>query len=79
MCSLLLVRAGLRTLHTVKLTLNEEECGSVGKAGNWWNVELAIAISVKPPGVVQETLDVLEEKIWGDLAAKPIKSKLCST
>ena len=76
MCRLLLVCAVLKTLHYVKHILNEEECRSVGKAMNWWNDELAVVIAVKPPGVVQETLGVLEE-LWYDRAAKGIKSKLC--
>ena len=68
----------------VKHILNKEECRSVGKAGDWWDDELAVAIAVKPPSVVQETLDVLK----GDLAAKgdtsygyaakQIRCKLCS-
>ena len=76
---------GLKNLHLLKHILNEEECRSVGKAGDWWDDELAVAIAVKPLSVVQETLDVLK----GDLAAKgdtsygyaakQIKSKLCST
>ena len=80
MCSLLLVCAVLKTLHSVKHILNEEECRSVGKAKDWWN-ELAVVIAVKPPGAVQETLDVLEEytgKLWYDITAGEIKSKLCS-
>ena len=79
MCCLLLVCAVLKTLHTVKNILNEEECRSVGKAGYWWN-ELAVAIAVKPPDAVQETLGVLEEykgASWYDFTAKGIKSKLC--
>ena len=80
MCCLLLVCAVLKTLHTVKHILNEEECRSVGKAGSgWWN-ELAVVIAVKPPSAVQEPLGVLEEyeeKWWYDSAAKRIKSKLC--
>ena len=81
MCSLLLVCADLRTLHTVKHILNEEECRSVGEAGLWWN-ELAVVIAVKPPSVVQETLDVLEEhkgEVLAVIAAQGIKSKFCST
>ena len=84
-CALLLVCAGLETLHLIKHIINEEECRSVGKAGDWWDDELAMTIAVKAPSVVQETLDVLK----GDLAAKgdtsygyiakQIKSKLCST
>ena len=53
MCCLLLVCAVLKTLHTVKHILNEEECRSVGKARNWWDDELAVVIAVNPPGVVQ--------------------------
>ena len=80
MCCLLLVCAVLKTLHTVKHILNEEECRSVGKAEDWWDDELAVVIAVKPPGAVQETLDVLEEykeESWYDRTAKGIKSKLC--
>ena len=79
MCCLLLVCAVLNTLHSVKHILNEEECRSVGKAGDWWD-ELAVVIAVKPSGAVQETLGVLEEyqrKYWYDTTAKGIKSKLC--
>ena len=82
MCSLLLVCAGLRTLHTVKDILNAEECRSVGKARFWWKDELAVAIAVKPPSVMQETLGMLEENMtefWRGIIAKGIKSKLCST
>ena len=75
MCCLLLVCAVLRTLHCVKHILNEEECRSVGKAGAYWDDELAVVIVVK--GAVQETLGVLEEYWWFDTTAKGIKSKLC--
>ena len=78
-CCLFLVCAVLRTLHTVKHILNEEECKSVGKAGEWWD-DLAVVIAVKPPGAVQETLGVLKQyKVYWqyDRAAKGIKSKLC--
>ena len=70
--------AVLNTLHSVKHILNEEECRSVGKAGDWWDDELAVVIVVK--GAVQETLDVLEKykgASWYDRAAEGIKSKLC--
>ena len=80
MCCLLLVCAVLKYLHSVKHILNEEECRSVGKAGFWWNDELAVVIAVKPPGAVQETLGVLEEykgNWWYARAAERIKSKLC--
>ena len=80
MCCLLLVYAVLRTLHSVKHILNEEECRSVGKAFTWWNDELAVVIATKPPGAVQETLGVLEEykgRWWYNSTAKGIKSKLC--
>ena len=79
MCCLLLVCAVLKTLHSVKHILNEEECRRVGKARDRWN-ELAFVIAVKPSGAVQETLDVLEEykgRIWYDRATKGIKSKSC--
>ena len=79
MCCLLLVCAVLKTLHSVKHILNEEECRSVGKTGNWWH-ELPVVIAVKPPGTVQESLGVLEEykeEWWYDITAGGIKSKLC--
>ena len=77
--SLLLVYAVLKTLHTVKCILNEEECRSVGKASYWWRDELAVVIIVKPPGAVQESLGVLEEykgDWWYDITAEGIKRKL---
>ena len=76
MCCLFLVCAVLKTLHTVKHILNEEECRSVGKARDWWDVELVVVIATKPPGAVQETLGVLEE-CQEEYCAKGIKSKLC--
>ena len=81
MCCLLLVCAVLKTLHTVKHILNEEECRSVGEAkGFWWMDELAVVIVEKPPCAVEETLGVLEEykrEYWYDITAEKIKSKLC--
>ena len=77
MCSLLLVCAVLKTLHSVKHILNEEDYRSVGKARGWRD-ELAVVIVVK--GAVQETLGVLEEykeDWWYDTTAARIKSKLC--
>ena len=73
--------AVLKTLHCVKHILNEEECRSVGKGGLWWDDELAVVMAAKPPGVVQETLGVLEEykgDVWCDSATERIKSTLCS-
>ena len=70
--------AVLKTLHSVKYILNEEECRSVGEALDYWDNELPVVIVVK--GAVQETLGVLEEykgDYWYDRAAKGIKSKLC--
>ena len=72
--------AVLNTLHSVKHILNEEECRSVGKAVHWWEDELAVVIAMKPPGAVQETLDVFQEykgDWWYGRAAKRIKRKLC--
>ena len=78
MCSLLLVCAVLKTLHSVKSILNEEECRSVGEAGVWWYDELAVILATKPPDVVQEALGVLEEykgQWWyGSTAAGRIQS-----
>ena len=71
----------LRTLHSVKHILNEEECRSVGEGRPWWGEELAVVMAAKPPGAVQETLDVLEEfkeDVWCGNTAERIKSKLCS-
>ena len=79
MCSFLLACSDLRTLHTVKGILSEAECSSVGAAGFWWRDELAVAIAVKPPSVVQETLGVLEGDVLYGYAATQIKSKLYST
>ena len=81
MCSLLLVYAVLKTLHSVKSILNEEECRSVGEAGIWWCDELAVILATKPPSVVQETLGVLKEykgQWWCGSTTEIIKSKLCS-
>ena len=75
-CCLLLVCTVLKTLHSVKHILNEEECRSVGKAGSWWDDELAVVIATKPPGAVQESLGVLEE-YKAEYCAGGIKSKLC--
>ena len=66
--------AGLRTLHIAKYILNEEECRSIGNAGLWWSVELAVTIAVKPPSVVQETLGLLLGRLCG-YAAKLIQSE----
>ena len=80
MCCVLLVCAVLKTLHSVKHILNEEECRSDGKAGDWWDDELAVVIAAKPPGAVQESLGVLEEykgDWWYDRTTKGIKRKLC--
>ena len=66
--------AVLKTLHSVKHILNEEECRSVGEARYWWDDELAVVIAVK--GAVQETLGVLKE-YKKEYCAKGIKSKLC--
>ena len=68
----------LKTLHSVKHIVNEEECGSVGNARIWW-VDLAAAIAVKAPSMVQESLSVLKEykgDIWYGLTTERIESKL---
>ena len=80
MCCLLLLCVALKTLHSDKHILNEEECSSIGKAGSWWWHELAVVIAMKPPGAVQQTLGVLEEykrEYWYDITAGEIKGKLC--
>lgn len=76
--SLLLVCAVLKTIHSVKHILSEEECRSVGNGRFWW-VDLATVIVVKAPSMVQETLNVLKEykgDIWYGLTTERIKSKL---
>ena len=80
MGSSLLLCAVLKTLHTVKRLLNEEERSGVGKASYWWRDELAVVIIVKPPGAEQESLGVLEEykgDWWYYITAEGIKRKLC--
>ena len=79
----------LKTLHTVKHIINEEECRSIGEAVVWycseldgdcWEDEFAVVIATKPPGAVQETLGVLEEykeESWYNITAERIQSKLC--
>ena len=67
MCSLILVCAVLKTLHSMKHALNEEECRSVGKARGWWWDELAVVIAAKPPGAVQKTLGACVGGIQGRL------------
>ena len=72
--------AVLKTLHSVKSILSEEECRRVWKAGYWWDDELAVIIALKSPGAVQETLGVLEEYkrvSWYERVTKRIKCKLC--
>ena len=72
--------AVLKTLHSVKSILNEEECRSVGEAWLRWRDDLAVILATKPPDVVQEAMDVLEKykgPRWYHLTAKGIQSKLC--
>ena len=76
-CSLLLVCAVLKTLHSVKSILNEEECRSVGEARFQWCDELSVILATKPPDVVQESLGVLEgykKQWWYSTAAQRIQS-----
>ena len=77
MCSLLLVYAVLKTLHSVKSILNEEECRSAGEAWLRWDDALAVVLATKPPSVLQEALGVLEEykkQWWYSTAARGIQS-----
>ena len=72
----------LKILHSEKHIFTDEECRSAGKAGLWWDDPLAVAIVAKPPGAVQETLNVLEEykgDYWCDVLADRIRRKFCST
>ena len=74
--------AVLRTLHSERRVITGEECSRVGAAGRWWFDELALTTAVKPPGVVQQTLDALEgyaREVWYNRAVKPIKGLLFST
>ena len=59
----------------VERIINEEECRSVGEAGHWWDDELAIAIAVKLPSMVQKILEVWKGVYI--LTVNPIKSELC--
>ena len=80
-CSLLLVCAVLKMLHSVKSILNEEECKRVGQARHFWDDELAVILATKPCGRVQETLGMLEKykrQGWYHRTFKGIKSKLSS-
>ena len=77
MCSVFLLCAVLRALHSVKLILNVEECRSIGEAEIWWDDELAVIIAGKPPSVVQETMEMLGREYVP--IANRIWSKLCST
>ena len=75
---MLLVCAVLKTLHVEKDFITEEECGRVGEAGYGWFNELVRTIAVKPPGVVNLVMDVLDEykkELWYWFTADPIKSE----
>ncbi|MDA8002948.1 MAG: hypothetical protein MPL62_16820 [Alphaproteobacteria bacterium] len=41
--------------------ITEEECRRVSGAGRFWYDKLGCTIAVKPPGVVEMVIDVLEE------------------
>ena len=73
--------AVLKTLHSMKSILNGEECRSVGEAEVRWSDDLVIVLAVKPPGMLQETMEVFEEykrEFWYGITTERIKSKLCS-
>ena len=72
---MLLVCAVLKTLHVEKEFITEEECRRVSWERELWFEELACTIAVKPPGVVELVMDVLEEykEVWYHMAANWIK------
>ena len=75
------ITAVMKTLHSMKRFLNEEECRSVAKAGVWWSNELAVTLAAKPPIVVEKALGVLKVykmQGWHDITAMHMKSKFCS-
>ena len=74
---MLLVCAVLKTLH-VKSFITKEECRRIDNAGKLWEDELARTIAVKPPGVVELVMDVLEEyngEMWYSRTPDRIKSE----
>ena len=71
--------AVLKTLHSEKHFITEEECRRVGEVEFRQFDELALIIAVKAPGVLQQALDALEEyvkEVWYWKAAKPIRGML---
>ena len=76
---MLLVCAVLKTLHVEKDFITQEECRRVGEAGGRWAEELVRTIAVKPPGVVELVMAVLEEykeEVWFySKTANPIKGE----
>ena len=73
------VCAVLNTLHTVNSVLTSEECRRVWLRGDLWSDWLVRTVVLKPPGMVQRALDLLEEhqgKWWYSSVATPIK--VCS-
>lgn len=80
MYSLFLVCAVLKTIHSVKHIINDEECRGIAKDRLWWQ-GFALAFVAKPPGVVQEILGMLEKHhgmVWYADTTNGIKSKLSS-
>lgn len=75
------VIAVLKALHLEKMILTEEECRGVGEDGKVWNEELALAVALKPPDVMQNTLNVLNEynngEQWYSIATESIKGLPC--
>ena len=72
------VCAVLRILHVVNHVLTSEECRKVWLRGDLWSDWLVRTIVLKPPGMIQQTLDLLEEhqgEWWYGSVATHIKGQ----
>ena len=75
---MLRVFAVLKNLHLEKDFITEEECRRVSCAGRFWYDKLGCTIAVKPPGMVEMVIDVLEEykkEEWYSKIANEIKGE----
>ena len=71
--------AVLKTLHSERHFITEEEYRRVGEVELWQFDKLALIIGVKAPGVLQQALDALEgytKDVWYWKAAKCIRGML---
>ena len=73
----------LKALYLDKTILTEEEYRRVVEDGRMWNEELALAVVLKTPEEIQNTLDALKEYSNGDqwyhIATQSIKGLHCCT